>query len=73
MRKLVLPLAILGTTALTAPAFADDHLRIVDDPVELTIHMHWPRAGVQGLANLKTQQVNAAPRCTVASSRRVFG
>ncbi|QIE43331.1 extracellular solute-binding protein (plasmid) [Rhodobacteraceae bacterium SC52] len=44
MRKLVLPLAILGTTALTAPAFADDHLRIVDDPVELTIHMHWPRA-----------------------------
>lgn len=44
MRKLVLPLAMLGTTALTAPAFADDHLRVVDDPVELTIHMHWPRA-----------------------------
>ncbi|WGW05962.1 extracellular solute-binding protein [Tropicibacter oceani] len=37
-------LAILGTTALTAPVFAESHLPIVDEPLELTIHMHWPRA-----------------------------
>ncbi|WP_254899268.1 extracellular solute-binding protein [Thalassococcus arenae] len=51
MRKLSLTLAILGTTAITAPAQADGHLRIVDEPLELTIHMHWPRAqgyGVNG-------------------------
>ncbi|MBV2361559.1 extracellular solute-binding protein [Thalassococcus sp. CAU 1522] len=42
---------MLGTTAITAPAQADGHLRIVDEPLELTIHMHWPRAqgyGVNG-------------------------
>ncbi|MEF3048967.1 extracellular solute-binding protein [Pseudotabrizicola sp. L79] len=44
MRKLTVTLAILGTTALTSPVLADDHLRIVEDPLELTIHMHWPRA-----------------------------
>jgi putative aldouronate transport system substrate-binding protein len=45
MRKFTLGLAVLGTTALTAPAaLADEHLRIVDDPLELTIHMHWNRA-----------------------------
>ncbi|MGJ8605332.1 MAG: extracellular solute-binding protein [Marivita sp.] len=54
MRKLSLTLAMLATTAITAPAFAEDHLRIVDEPLELTIHMHWPRAqgyGVGGDAN----------------------
>lgn len=44
MRKLSLALTILGTTALTVPAYADSHLQVVDKPVELTIHMHWPRA-----------------------------
>ncbi len=46
MRKLSLTLAILGTTAMTAPAFAQEELElpIVDEPLELTIHMHWPRA-----------------------------
>ncbi|MHA6344938.1 extracellular solute-binding protein [Roseivivax sp. CAU 1761] len=37
--------AILGTTALTTPVFAQNiELPIVDDPLELTIHMHWARA-----------------------------
>ncbi len=44
MRNLTLSLALLGATALTGPAQADGHLRIVDEPLELTIHMHWPRA-----------------------------
>ncbi|ERP96678.1 hypothetical protein Q669_27870 [Labrenzia sp. C1B10] len=54
MRLLKLTLAVLGTTALTLPVLADEHLRIVDEPTELTIHMHWPRAqgyGVGGDAN----------------------
>jgi putative aldouronate transport system substrate-binding protein len=49
MRKLTLSLAILGTTAMTAPAYADGHLKISDEPVELTIHMHWPRAQGYGV------------------------
>ena len=44
MRKLSLALTILGTTSLTVPAYAESHLQVVDKPVELTIHMHWPRA-----------------------------
>ncbi len=47
-------IAILGSTALTAPALAEDSHRIVDEPLELSIHMHWPRAqgyGVGGDAN----------------------
>lgn len=45
MRNLSLTLAILGTTAMTAPAFAQDiALPIVEEPLELTIHMHWARA-----------------------------
>lgn len=44
MRKTSLTLAIMATTtAFTVPAFADGHLRIVEDPLELTIHMHWQR------------------------------
>lgn len=50
MRKLTLTLAAaLGTTALTVPAFAESHLPIVDEPLELTIHMHWPRAQGYGV------------------------
>ncbi|CTQ49239.1 extracellular solute-binding protein [Jannaschia donghaensis] len=49
MRNFKLALAILGTTALTAPAFADGHLQIVEEPLELTIHMHWPRAQGYGV------------------------
>ena len=43
MRILTLPMAMLMTTAMTAPVMAQD-LPIVDEPLELTIHMHWPRA-----------------------------
>lgn len=44
MRNLTLSLAILGSTALTAPALAEAHLPIVEEPLELTIHMHWSRS-----------------------------
>ncbi|SOH95253.1 putative aldouronate transport system substrate-binding protein [Monaibacterium marinum] len=44
MRNLPLALAMIGTTALTMPAFADGHLQIVDEPLDLSIHMHWPRS-----------------------------
>jgi len=46
MRKLSMSLAMLATTAITAPAYAqsETQLPIVDEPLELTIHMHWPRA-----------------------------
>lgn len=49
MRTFKIGLAILGTTALTAPAFADGHLQIVEEPLELSIHMHWPRAQGYGV------------------------
>jgi len=49
MRKLSLTVALLGFTALTTPGFAQDDLRIVDEPLELSIHMHWPRAQGYGV------------------------
>lgn len=49
MRTYTLATAILASTALTSPAFADGHLPIVDEPLELTIHMHWPRAQGYGV------------------------
>ena len=49
MRKLTLASAIRASTALTAPALADGHLMIVEEPLELTIHMHWPRAQGYGV------------------------
>ena len=46
MRKLTLAAAALATSALTAvsPALADGHQKVVDDPLELTIHFHWARS-----------------------------
>ena len=49
MRKLTLTLAILGSTALTGPVFAQEEMKIVDEPLELTIHLHWPRAQGYGV------------------------
>ena len=43
MRKLSITSAILATTAMTSPAFADGHLQIVDEPLELTIQMNHAR------------------------------
>ena len=40
MRRLTLAAAIMMGTALTAPALAEGDLKIVDEPLELTIHMH---------------------------------
>jgi len=36
--------AALGTTVLSTSVLANEELKIVDEPLELTIHMHWPRA-----------------------------
>ncbi|WP_197087371.1 hypothetical protein [Pseudorhodobacter wandonensis] len=55
MKKLSVALAILGTTAITAPAFAQENLKIVDKPLELTIHMHWPRAQGYGVGGDTTK------------------
>ncbi len=44
MRNLKRTLAALGALTLVSSASADEHLRIVDEPLELTIHMHWPRS-----------------------------
>ena len=58
MRKLSLSLAMLAmlaTTAITAPVFAQEDLRIVDEPLELTIHMHWPRAQGYGVGGDASQ------------------
>ena len=47
MQRLTLTLlstVALGVTALSAPVLAQEDLKIVDEPLELTIHMHWPRA-----------------------------
>ncbi|MGV8988726.1 MAG: sugar ABC transporter permease [Cypionkella sp.] len=44
MLRITLASAILATTAAVMPALAQDSLKIVDQPLELTIHMHWPRA-----------------------------
>ena len=43
MRKLSLTAAVLATTAIAAPSLADGHLRIVDEPLELTIQMNHAR------------------------------
>jgi putative aldouronate transport system substrate-binding protein len=40
MRKLNLLAAALLTTSITAPAFADGHLMITEEPIELTVHLH---------------------------------
>ena len=44
MRNLALTSVFFMSTTLVAPALADEHLKITDEPLELTIHMHWPRA-----------------------------
>ncbi len=43
MRKLTLTSALLAGTAMASPAFADGHLLIVDEPLELTIQMNHVR------------------------------
>ena len=43
MRKLTLTSALLAGTALAGPVFADGHLLIVDEPLELTIQMNHVR------------------------------
>lgn len=43
MRKLGLATALLAGSAMTTPAFADGHLRIVEEPLELTIQMNHAR------------------------------
>jgi len=43
MRKLTPLAALLTSTFVGAPAFADGHLRIVDEPLELTIQMNHAR------------------------------
>lgn len=43
MRKLTLTLAILGGTAMTAPAVAQEDYRVADKPTTQTIHFHWAR------------------------------
>ncbi len=40
----LLSTAALGASAISAPVLANDDMKIVDEPLELTIHMHWPRA-----------------------------
>ena len=46
MRILTLTAAVLATTALTGvtPALANDDLKIVDEPLELTVHIHHVRS-----------------------------
>ena len=44
MRNLTLSLALLAGTALSTPVFADGHLPIVEEPLELSIHLHFKRA-----------------------------
>jgi putative aldouronate transport system substrate-binding protein len=43
MRKLSLTAVFLAGTAVTTPALADNHLKIVDQPLELTIQMNHAR------------------------------
>lgn len=44
MRNSLMLSVLLGGSVLSSAAFADDHLKIVEKPLELSIHMHWPRA-----------------------------
>ena len=43
MRKFTLAAALLAGSAITTPVYADGHLRIVDEPLELTIQMNHAR------------------------------
>lgn len=49
MQRVNFTLALLGTaalstTVLSTSVLANEELKIVDEPLELTIHMHWPRS-----------------------------
>ena len=44
MKRQLLTALLMSATTLTAPAMADGHLKVTDEPLELTIHMHWQRA-----------------------------
>ncbi|NJM81384.1 MAG: extracellular solute-binding protein [Tabrizicola sp.] len=43
MHRLTLSAALLMGAAMAAPVLADDHLKVVDTPLELTVHMHHER------------------------------
>jgi len=40
MKKLTVSAMVLASTMMTVPAFAGDDHRIVDEPVEFTVHLH---------------------------------
>jgi len=40
MRRTTLLAAAMLTTTMMTPAYADGHLKIVDEPVEFTVHLH---------------------------------
>jgi putative aldouronate transport system substrate-binding protein len=40
MRKSTTLAAALLSTSMVSPAFADGHLKITDEPVEFTVHLH---------------------------------
>ncbi|WP_376878269.1 extracellular solute-binding protein [Albirhodobacter sp. R86504] len=44
MRSLTLAAAIMMGTAITSPVFAADDAKISDEPLNLSIHLHWARA-----------------------------
>lgn len=44
MRKLTIISTLLMSSMLTTPAYSDGHLKVVEEPLELSIHMHWRRA-----------------------------
>lgn len=43
MKRLTLASLMLSSTMLAQPALADGHLMVTEEPMELTIHMHWQR------------------------------
>lgn len=59
MRKFTLTTALMTGTALSAPAFAEGHLQIVEEPLELTIQMNHARYPVYDEAWPVEQQASA--------------
>jgi len=78
MRKLSLVAALLTGSAIATPALADGHLRIVDEPLELTIQMNhraypvyqedWPvEQAARALTNIHLKDVTVGANMTTDS------
>lgn len=71
MRKLSLTAILLAGSTLSAPAWAESHLLVSEEPTELTIHMHWRRG--QGYDENYPVEIAAAEMTNVSLKDATVG